>query len=176
MSAISTQDYFFSAVCYRRLGEYEKAIEYFQEVIDNFPRHEVAATAQFQIAQEYGRLRDSGLIPESEAILKIEQVYKAVIEKYPDTTAVRDASKKLGWLNFKRGQWVEAVDYFELSFEKSEENRKPVHILYPLGRAYEELGQLDKAAEVYNEFLSSVPSIDSGIEKVKARLEKLAGL
>ena len=81
----------------------------------------------------------------------------------------------MGWLNFKRGQWVEAIQYWELSLKKSEENRKPVHILYPLGRVYEELGQLDKAAPVYNEFLSSVHSIDSGIERVKTRLEKLMG-
>jgi len=165
--------YYFIADCYHHLGKYEKAIEYFQEVIDNFPQHEVAATAQFQIAQEYGSLRDAGLIPESEAILKIEQAYQAVVEKYPYSGAVRDAAIRLGLLDFKKGQWLEAIQYFELALKKSKENRKPVHILYPLGRVYEELGQLDKAAQVYNQFITAVPPFDPRIEKVKFRLEQL---
>ena len=101
------------------------------------------------------------------------RAYRAVVEKYPDSGAVRDASKKLGWLKFKKGQWVEAIQYWQLSLQRSPENDKPVHILYPLGRAYEEIGALDKAAQVYDEFIRTVHPDDPRIETVKARLEKL---
>jgi cytochrome c-type biogenesis protein CcmH/NrfG len=57
--------------------------------------------------------------------------------------------------------------------KKDPENRLPPHILYPLGRAYEEIGQPDKAAQVYHEFIKSVDPSDPRIETVKARLEKL---
>jgi len=167
--------YCYSGDSYLRLREYEKAINCYQKLISVWPSdYEYAWKAQFFIGKCYKALRDSGSLPESEANPKIEQAYKAVVEKYTDSPAIRDASIGLGWLNFKRGQWVEAVDYFELSLKKSEENRKLAHILYPLGRAYEEIGHLDKAAQVYQEFIDMAYSRDSA-ERVKARLEKLQG-
>jgi hypothetical protein len=42
-----------------------------------------------------------------------------------------------------------------------------------VGRAYEEIGQPDKAEQVYHEFIKSVDPSDPRIETVKARLEKL---
>jgi len=160
---------------YWDVKRYDDGNRLYQYLLDNCHQSRYTPMAQLLIGKWYERLRYSGSLPESEANRQIEQAYKAVIEKYPDTTAVRDASKKLGWLNFKRGQWVKAIQYWELSLKKSTEDRKPVHILYPLGRAYEAIGQVDKAVQVYNEFLSSVPSIDPGIERVKARLEILQG-
>jgi len=112
-------------------------------------------------------------LSESEANPKIEHAYKAVVEKYPDCTSVKDASLKLGWLNFKKGRWTEAVGYFELCLEKYPEKYRPPHVLYALGRAYEEIGQLDKAAQAYHEFIKSIDPSDPRIETVKARLEKL---
>jgi TolA-binding protein len=161
---------------YWNVKRYDDANRLYQYLLDNWPDYIYAWEALFSIGDYYERLRDSGSLPESEANRQIEQVYKAVIEKYSDTTAVRNASKKLGWLNFKRGQWVEAIQYWELCLQRSPEDYKPVHILYPLGRAYEEIGQFDLAIQVYNEFINRVPSIDPSVETVKARLEKLGTL
>jgi tetratricopeptide (TPR) repeat protein len=172
-SAITPEAYYFSARCYRRLGEYEKAIGCYKKIVDSWPDYQYAGQAQFLIGKCYETLIKSGSLPESEANLKIEQAYKAVIEKYPDCTSAKDAWMELGWLNFKRGQWAEAAQCWELSLKKDPENRLPPHILYPLGRAYEEIGQPDKAAQVYREFIKSVDPSDPRIETVKARLEKL---
>lgn len=162
---------YFSAQCYRRLAEYEKAIERCKKMVDNWPDDEYAGSAQFLIGVCFEGLRDSGTLPQSEANAKIEQAYKLVVEKYPHSSSVEDACRELGWLNFKRGQWAEAASYFELCRGKSP---KDYLILYPLGRAYEEIGRLDKAKQVYNEFINTVPPTDPRVEKVKARLEKLA--
>jgi len=105
---------FFSAECYRRLGKYEKAIEYFQAVVDNWPDYQYAWNAQSLIGNCYEKLRNSGKLPESEAVPKMEQAYQAVVEKYPNCSLVTSACLKLGNLNFKRGQKVEAVMYYEL--------------------------------------------------------------
>ncbi|MBW8039064.1 MAG: tetratricopeptide repeat protein [Planctomycetes bacterium] len=105
---------YFSAVCYRRLGQYEKAITYYQQVVDNWPDYQYVWSAQYLIGNCYEKLKDFGSLPESEASLKMEQAYKAVVEGYPDCAMVPTASLKLGHLNLKRGQKVEAVQYFVL--------------------------------------------------------------
>jgi tetratricopeptide (TPR) repeat protein len=170
----AADSYYLSAVCYRRLGEYEKAIERYREVVDSWPDYERACSAQFSIGRCYEKLEESGDLNESEANALIEQAYSSVIESYPECGLAGKAWKKLGWLNFEKGQWAKAAGCFELSLEKSPDDRKPVHILYTLGRAYEEIGQSDKAGQVYNEFIQTTYPGDPRIEKVQARLDNLA--
>ena len=178
---INQQAYYFSATSYHRIGEHEKAINYYQKLLCDWPGYHRAARAQFSIGKCYESLKDAGTLPGSEADLKIEQAYKAVLENYPDSTSAKDACKdaclKLGWLKFRKGLWPESVHYWELSREElgvSPKDYKALNILYPLGRAYEELGRSDLAVKAYGEFINVAPSIDPRVEKVKARLEQLA--
>ena len=105
---------YFTAVCYRRVGEYEKAITHYQKVVDNWPDYQYAWSAQYLIGTCYEKLKYYNSLPESESDPKIEQAYKAVVEKYPDSPMVPTSSIKLGYMNLKRGQRVEAAMYFEL--------------------------------------------------------------
>ncbi|NIT60466.1 MAG: tetratricopeptide repeat protein [Aliifodinibius sp.] len=105
---------YFTAVCYRRFGEYEKAITHYQKVVDNWPDYQYAWSAQYLIGSCYEKLKYYNSLPESEADPKIEEAYKAVVEKYPDSAMGPTASLKLGHLNLKRGQKIEAVQYFAL--------------------------------------------------------------
>jgi TolA-binding protein len=105
---------YFTAVCYRRFGEYEKAITHYQNVVDNWPDYQYAWSAQYLIGSCYEKLKYYNSLPESESDPKIEQAYKAVVENYPDSAMVPSASLKLGYLNLKRGQKIEAVQYFVL--------------------------------------------------------------
>jgi len=167
--------YYFSAVCYHRLREYERAIEYYQKVVDDWPDYLYAWSAQYLIGNCYEKLRNSGVIPESEANPKIEQAYEAVVEKYPDSGSVNNALLKLGWFNFKKGQWVDAAMYFELFMEKAPEDQRRTGVLYDLGRAYEEMGELDVAVQVYSAFIKIAEPTDPRIKRVEAWLEELGG-
>jgi TolA-binding protein len=115
------QAYYCSAVCYgQELSQYQKGIQYYQQIVDNWPKYEYAWHAQYFIGQYYERLRDLGDIPMSEANAKIEQAYKAVIEKYPDCSVASHACLKLGQINFVKGRWSEAAQFFELFLEMAE--------------------------------------------------------
>jgi TolA-binding protein len=83
-------------------------------VVDNWPDYQYAWSAQYLIGSCYEKLKYFGILPVSEADPKIEQAYRAVVEKYPDSAMATSAFLKLGYLNLKRGQRVEAVMYFEL--------------------------------------------------------------
>lgn len=75
--------------------------------------------------------------------------------------------------NFQKGQWSDAAMYFELFLEKSPDDPRRSYVLYDLGRAYEKMGELDMAAEVYRAFIELADLTDRRIKKVKAWLESL---
>lgn len=83
--------YYFSAVCYRRRGEYEVAIEYYSIVLDNWPNYEYAWVAQFRIARCYEKLASSGRIPKTEAAAQICQACKKLLANYPESKGVKPA-------------------------------------------------------------------------------------
>jgi len=95
-STIAAHAYYFSAVCYRRLGRCEKAIEYYQKIVDNWPDYEYAWNALFLIGRSYEDLKESGVISKSQADPKIKAAYEQLLEKYPDCPAAKIAQR---WLN-----------------------------------------------------------------------------
>jgi len=176
-ATIRAQAYLFSAECCRRLSEYDKAVEYFQAVVDNWPDYEYACNAQCLVGECYEKLSKSGSLAESEAIPRIEQAYNGVIERYPDCSLVKYACGRLGRLNFARAQWVDAAMYFELLLQKYQYplDRRPSRVLYYLGQAYEKMGESDLAARVYGEFINIADPGDPRIKRVEAWLEELGG-
>jgi tetratricopeptide (TPR) repeat protein len=167
--------HYFSAVCYRKLGKYDKAVSYYEKVIDKWPRYQFAWSAQCLIGECYEKLRSSGKLEESEATPRIMQAYKAVIEKYPDCSLVGHACLKLGNMNFEASQWDEAAMYFGLFLEKCPNDIQQTSALYHLGKTYEKMGESDTAMEVYRMFLEGADSGDYRIATVRANLDKLGG-
>jgi TolA-binding protein len=83
-------------------------------VVDNWPDYQYAWSAQYLIGSCYEKLKYYNILPESEAEPRIEQAYKSVVEKYPDSAMVPAASLKLGNLSLKSGHKIEAATYYEL--------------------------------------------------------------
>ena len=160
--------------CYRRLGEHEKAVEYFQQVVDDWPDYQYACNAQCIIGECYEKLRDSGALPESEANPLIEQAYQAVIEKYPDCSLAGHAHLKLSQLSSEMGQLVDAAEYYELFLENYPQDTRYSQILYHLAQTYEKMGELDRAVvEIYRIFLEIAEPGDWRIKAVQTRLARL---
>jgi len=175
-SRVTVETHLITGECYRRLGQYLKAIEYFQKVVDDWPDYKYACNAQCIIGECYEKLRNSGALPESEANQLIEQAYQAVIEKYPDCSLAGHACLKLAWPNFKKGRWAEAATYFELFVQKRPDDPRSSRVLYDLGQAYEKMGELDRAVEIYRIFLEIAEPGDPRMKSVKTQLEKLKGV
>ena len=169
--------WYFTGVCYRRhLRDYAKTLEYYQKVVDEWPNYEYAWSAQSLIGQCYEKLRDSGVLSESEANPKIEEAYKAVIERYLDRPLGDQAFLKLASMNLQKGQWVDAAMYFELFREQYPDDKRQTRVLYQLGHAYDQMGAPDLAAEAYSAFLQSADEDHACVRGLKARLEELKGV
>jgi TolA-binding protein len=172
-TAVTADAYYFSALCYRSIGEYEKTIEYFQKVIDDWPGYQYAWSAQCLIGECYEMLRDCGVIPASEAQPLIEQAYKAVIEKYPACSLVGHACLKLAEPSFRKGQWSEAAYYFEIFLREEPDDPRWLGVLYDLGTAYEKMGELGLAEETYRTFTGLADPNDPRVKTIEARAENL---
>jgi tetratricopeptide (TPR) repeat protein len=96
VSAFTPQAYYLSAVCYRRLGENEVAIEYCRIIVDNWSGYRRSWHAQFMIGRCYEELERQGGITPSEAIPKIREAYGKLLESYPDCKVAAIAQN---WLN-----------------------------------------------------------------------------
>jgi len=79
------------AICYERLSEYTKAIEYYQKVVDDWPDYEHAWEAQFRIAKMSKWLILTGAKSDLEGDAAIKTAFKKLVERYPDCPAAEGA-------------------------------------------------------------------------------------
>ena len=70
--------------CCYQLGQYEKAIEYFQKTVDDFPDYENAWVAQNRITKIYKFMMRDGLMPVPEAEAAVKAAYEKLIANFPD--------------------------------------------------------------------------------------------
>jgi len=94
-SPITPQAYLFSGECYRKLSQHQTAIEYYQEVVVNWPDYQFAWHAQFLLARCFERLARLGRIPIAEAAPQIRQACENVFANYPDCLAAGAARNLL---------------------------------------------------------------------------------
>jgi TolA-binding protein len=84
--------------CYRNIGEFQKAIDCYSNVVEKFPKFARAWNAQFLIGQCYEQMKNSGIIDEAQANLKTKEAYQKLISNYPDCKAITAAKS---WLERK---------------------------------------------------------------------------
>jgi len=115
---LATADaYYLSGICYRRRGNYEKAIDCFREVVANWPTYHYVCRAQLRIAKCYEKLKESGTLSEAEADVMIVEAYSAVVEDFPDCGVKDVALHKLGRIYYSRGEHDLGKEYYKSLLE-----------------------------------------------------------
>jgi len=167
---------YLSADCYSRIGDYSKAAQYYERLVSDYPSDSRYCDALFKIGVTYEKMKQAGLIAEKQANVKIQAAYQQLVETNPDYYGVKNALIKLGWLNFNKGQWAEAIRYWEQYVNKYPGETNLANLpdeLYALGRAYEETNQTAKAIQTYQRLLSILPNDDPRAIQVQTKLENL---
>jgi TolA-binding protein len=109
-SSITPQAYYFAARCYKRLGRYEDAIEYYQLVLDNWPGYERAWSAQLLVALCFEELERAGIIARVDAALEIIKSCEDLLSNYPDckgVAAARDLLERWNSVGYVLGEGEE---------------------------------------------------------------------
>ncbi len=79
--------YYDSANAFRKMGQYRKAIEYYHEVVTQWPEYDRAWNAQFMIAVCYDQLFNKDMISGEEAKKEIIATYQKLEDQYPNSKA-----------------------------------------------------------------------------------------
>jgi TolA-binding protein len=87
-STPAAEAWYFSGECYYRLGQYEKAIEYYEQVVGNWPDYERADQALFRTAQCFNELATSEHLPQADAGEIIQKICGRLPNDYPDSKMV----------------------------------------------------------------------------------------
>ena len=94
-STFTAQAYYFSGTAYRHVGDYEKAIEYYEKTVADWADYEYAWLSLLRVARTYDHLKRSGAIPAAEADGKIRSTYERILQEYPKSAAAIDARRSL---------------------------------------------------------------------------------
>ncbi len=89
----------------------------FEVVVEEWPDYQYAGGAQCAVGYCYAAMVKLGEIGEAEARPVIEDAYERVLERYPDCYLADYAALQLGEMNFARGDFATAEQYYKLFLE-----------------------------------------------------------
>jgi diguanylate cyclase (GGDEF)-like protein len=155
------------ATLYYRLGDYDRAIEYFNEVVPERERRGqtyMLGDALYNLARALEGKGDF-----DGALHNFEQM-RAISRQIGSPTGVAYAEQSIGALRLKRGEAATALELFESSLEgfRRVEDRDMIARLQNFrGTALQQLGRVDDALLAVNEAVRLYREIDNrpGLEK-----------
>jgi len=161
-----------SGNCLCKLQRFSDALNCYKEIKSKWPAGEFEPDCLEGIGRCYEGLAKQGQISQEQADAEIKQVYKELVQKYPDHRSNTEVLLKLGWLKFRQGQLQEAISFFEKGLAKFPQEGKPTDVLYALSRMYEKTGQLNKAIETYEQ-LQKTLSAGTQLDEVNKSIDRL---
>ena len=137
-----------------QLNRPEKAIEVYEEILQQRKDTKLAAEAQWRI----GNLRDKVL---NQPALAIE-AYQKVVDNYHGVSLfAAEAFFQIGRIHLERGRYDRAVEAFEQLSEKHPDFWKMHAVFYWSGICYEKLRDCRRAIDAFQTFLYAyLPTLD----------------
>lgn len=146
VGSYSSTAYYYFAHCLKRQEKYTEAIEAYQTLINKFPQSSLVPSAYVEIATI---LADNGQWEEAIKNLQI------IVSKHPGEVRGRDILFKLGWLEYRRGNYQKARDAFldhpggdELTDRRND---------YWCARSLEKAGNTEEAKNEYKRIYDRKP-------------------
>lgn len=83
-SNATPQAYMFTGEIYLYLYQYETALEYYKNIVDNWMNYDYAWLAQERILKIYPKLYEAGIISKSEVLSQVHEAQNVLLKKFPD--------------------------------------------------------------------------------------------
>ncbi len=140
------------ASIYSQIEEYPEALKSYAELIEKFPNSKKLSDAYLGQANVYYLREDYG-----NAIDSYQGILSQFASQKDNVDILEKAYFGLAWSYLKRGNIDESIKNFELIKNKTANKTVKISALTQIGDAYQDIGQLEKAVEVYDEILRDYP-------------------
>jgi tetratricopeptide (TPR) repeat protein len=162
----------------QHLGEYKKGIEYLRFLINKWPDYGGLDNSYFLLGKYLEVLKTRGEVTAQEADLEIENSYKIILEKYPQSKALPYAAHRLGKIYYAKRDMTKATDYLLTAFNAAMNDKKCGEIVMMvnlLGQIYEKQGQKELAGQIYKTYVDWAEPNDVRTNPIKARMILMEG-
>ncbi|MBN1975281.1 MAG: tetratricopeptide repeat protein, partial [Sedimentisphaerales bacterium] len=92
----------------RAIKQYERAIEYYSNFIDKWPKHEIAWIAQDRVISLFREMKFTGKISEFEGDILLVAAQEKLLQQFPDCPIVENIKKDMS-VNKKRAAFHESL-------------------------------------------------------------------
>ena len=140
------------ASLYSAIGEYQEALKSYAELIEKFTASKKLIDAYLGQANIYYLREDYG-----NAIDSYQGIIKQFAAQKDNVDILEKAYFGLAWSYLKRGNIDESIKNFELIKNATTNKTVKISALTQIGDAYQDIGQLEKAVEIYDEILRDYP-------------------
>jgi len=146
-------------------GHYDEAIEYYKNLLAQYPEHQICADGLLNMAQIYQLHLDK-----SEDAMA---TYQQLVAFYPDHAVSFEGYLQLGQLYSKEQDWEDALRYFQTIVNQYPDNDISDDLYFRMGDILQnELEDTSNAKKMYRTLIEKYP--DSSWEKyVQQRLAEL---
>jgi TolA-binding protein len=166
--------------CCTELGQYAEAITYYNRSCDGFSQYGCSPDSSFDngfrtqslymIGQSYQKLADANNMPREQAEPLIIDSYERLVREFGSCAVAKDGWRELGGIYAKNSRPQDTARCYEAYLKLISEERCPADVFYNLGRAYDQIGNMDSAKKTYRKFLTSALPNDPRRQEVKTRL------
>ena len=126
-------------------GNYDDALKYYEKSMEYFERSNISQDLKYYVRRQLfvsaGRV--AYFKKDINTLKKYKDKYKSSAQKTMNSNEIRNVHELAGHIKLLEANWVEAI------YEYKQANLENPIILYLTGTAYEELGDVDEAREIY---------------------------
>ena len=144
--------YLGQASLYSQMGDNDKAIPAYSQLIEKFP------TSPRIVEAYLGRANSNYALKNYQPAI---DEYRMIIDKFGNQPGREEVVEKafygLAWTYLKSGQIDLAIKSFEAIMAKTNSNTVKVSALTQIGDAYQDIDQPDKAVDMYDQILRDYP-------------------
>lgn len=146
---------FKSARNFEQAGEWNRAIETYELLVNNYPESKQVLPALNNIAADYKELED---------FLNVARTNERVFERFPGTQEAENALFNASLFYDKAEAWSEAIRANNIYIRTYPGNPESKDLLFENARYYLKLGDLANANNIYAEFTSLYPTDPQVVE------------
>ncbi|MDP2922796.1 MAG: tetratricopeptide repeat protein [Candidatus Omnitrophota bacterium] len=154
---------YYMAGCMDILGEDVGALNAYADLLKKYPKSRWAAYAYYWRGALY---LDIGEL--DNAITE----YQRVLKEYPDHPIALSAMHGIASCFYKQGKFQEAIDMYEKALDLAEASSEGYEY-YQIGLCYLELGQKDKAKQMFTRIISSEKANPELLKEVNEKISAL---